>query len=439
VDFTFKNKKLNFPEVELENDFLKDNYQKLMFQRRFFIILGMLIYSSFAMLDINMLNNKLLENIFLLFRLVIIFVCISTFVVSIVSNNNKHFQYAIFSTLFLSASITIAMIILVVIFIPESSLQYLYLSGLSLILIYIYVFLLPFWKGFILGWLIILVYNISLILFSTEFKIMLWYNLVLISSNIVGIFFSFHIEKKNRDNYILNMSLTKAYEEIKNLSLTDSLTDLKNRRFVSEIIIPKITSFTSTKEYILSRKKNRREDEVITNKTGVYGIFLFDIDHFKMVNDNYGHDAGDIVLKQFSDILKNSVRADDFVIRWGGEEFLVILKSTNPQYLKNYANKIKTKIENTDFLISDSGKTIKKTCSIGYTRFPFLDLKPKMLTFEQMVMIADLGLYYSKNNGRNKAVGVLSTGKTPDSKESLIESLVDLDTAIKSGYLRIDL
>ncbi len=66
----------------------------------------------------------------------------------------------------------------------------------------------------------------------------------------------------------------------------------------------------------------------------VFGVFLLDMDHFKQVNDTYGHDAGDQILKQFAEILLGSVRKDDVIVRLGGEEFLVVLKKTKPEYLR---------------------------------------------------------------------------------------------------------
>ena len=224
-------------------------------------------------------------------------------------------------------------------------------------------------------------------------------------------------------------------KELKEASLKDHLTGLRNRRFVTETIVPEIETFTANKKYILKEKKSRREEDIEQN---VYAIFLFDIDHFKSVNDNYGHIAGDRFLKQFAELLLDSVRNDDFIIRWGGEEFLVILRRAKSDYADSFAERIKQKVATTGFKITDDEKfEMKRTCSIGYITYPFITEHPETISFEQSLMLADLSLYYSKNNGRNMAVRLSPTGKLPK-QEEITKLVADIDFGLENDFFKLN-
>lgn len=211
------------------------------------------------------------------------------------------------------------------------------------------------------------------------------------------------IQKRNR---ALENLVAQRTEELQMMALKDPLTGLFNRRFVSNVFQPQLEAFIAQCSYLVRSSKaihRRGEDDV------VYGIFLFDIDHFKQVNDTLGHDVGDLVLKQFTTLLQSSVRQDDLVIRWGGEEFLVILKQTVSDYLPIFAKKIREKIA--QFPFETGGDPIFKTCSIGYGMLPFIENQPELMMLENLIYIADLGLYYAKGHGRNQAIGVRPTDR----------------------------
>jgi diguanylate cyclase (GGDEF)-like protein len=131
---------------------------------------------------------------------------------------------------------------------------------------------------------------------------------------------------------------------------------------------------------------------------------MVDMDHFKTVNDKYGHDSGDMVLKSLAEIFKLTTRGSDTIIRWGGEEFLIILKNCEPDYIDKYCKKLLKAVNSYDFKVLYGEKTIKKTCSIGYVKFPLNQEKPDYLNIEQAIIIADLALYYAKEQGRNQGV-----------------------------------
>jgi diguanylate cyclase (GGDEF)-like protein len=239
--------------------------------------------------------------------------------------------------------------------------------------------------------------------------------------------------KLRREKAFLEQLVAKRTQQLREASLTDPLTGLRNRRFILEVLQNDISAFISFKNYQLHAKNQRGKNA----ENAVFGLFLMDIDFFKKVNDTYGHDAGDRVLKQFAAILKDSVRQDDAVMRVGGEEFLVVLKKTIPEYLPIFAAKILKKVAAMPFAIG-GGTTILKTCSIGYTSFPFYKEQPSLFTFEQCTMIADLGLFHAKNHGRNQGVCLQAGSRIPSGEEIIQKTVTSLEFALQEGYLQID-
>jgi diguanylate cyclase (GGDEF)-like protein len=123
---------------------------------------------------------------------------------------------------------------------------------------------------------------------------------------------------------------------------------------------------------------------------------LIDVDYFKQVNDRYGHLAGDEVLRQIAAILKKNLRESDYVCRWGGEEFLVLLKGCNAIDAYQLAEKIRTAVAQQIVIFQKN--EIVTSISLGVSEWA------KDETFEQMVHRADLALIYAKNTGRNQSV-----------------------------------
>ena len=124
---------------------------------------------------------------------------------------------------------------------------------------------------------------------------------------------------------------------------------------------------------------------------------MLDLDYFKMVNDTYGHDAGDGVLKAVSTVLKQSVRASDLVIRYGGEEFLIILLDADSAGADRVAENIRAAVE--ALKVQIAGTVLQKTISIGISDFP-----ADSETFWQAVKFSDVALYKAKEQGRNRVV-----------------------------------
>ena len=163
------------------------------------------------------------------------------------------------------------------------------------------------------------------------------------------------LEKYKRENE----RLKELVEYYKNESYTDSLTHLNNRRSID-------------------------------GKEGFDVIILGDIDHFKKINDKYGHDCGDDVLVEISNILRKYTRDSDLVCRWGGEEFVILLKDCKVEEAYSKAIFLKDNIEN-----MDANFDFKVTMSFGVS-----DMRNK--TMQEAIKEADEAMYKSKERGRNR-------------------------------------
>ena len=162
-------------------------------------------------------------------------------------------------------------------------------------------------------------------------------------------------------------------DELRNLSITDPLTGLYNRRRMNELL----------QEHLENVK--RYEDP--------FSLILFDIDNFKLVNDHFGHNVGDQVLIMIAKITQNSLRKTDFISRWGGEEFLIVLPKTLIEEAVFIAEKLRQEIESATYSPHN-----KVTCSFGVTQYR------DTLEIEEIVNKADNALYQAKNSGKNRVM-----------------------------------
>jgi diguanylate cyclase (GGDEF)-like protein len=265
--------------------------------------------------------------------------------------------------------------------------------------------------------------------FRTWWAYLIWVSLGFFS--VLAIVHFYTIRLKSEKNHLEEL-VAQRTQELKDASLTDPLTGLRNRRFIAEVLHSDVVAFAGYKNHIMNSSNHRggfTGDEI-------FGVFLLDMDHFKQVNDTYGHEAGDQILKQFAEILIASVRKDDVIVRLGGEEFLVVLKKTKPDYIHTFAKKILKSVAEKEFDIGD-GTLIHKTCSIGYAHFPFYAEQPNLMTFEQCIVIADLGMYHAKHSGRNRAVLLSASTCIPASDELLRKATSSLEFALREGYFQI--
>lgn len=223
------------------------------------------------------------------------------------------------------------------------------------------------------------------------------------------------------------VELASANEALRSQSLSDPLTGLRNRRYVQQILPEHITQVN--RDY----SSAQHQPVSATPQGKDLLLVMVDIDHFKSVNDEYGHAAGDRVLQQVADILNGCLRESDVVARWGGEEFLLIARNTLRSEAPNLVERIRTSFADHVFYLDD-GRSLRRTCSMGFVLYPFVPTSPGLVGWEALVHIADQCLYVAKRNGRNAWYGVEpAVHVNSDSlKAELSNDLMDL---IRAGHL----
>ncbi|MCS4241520.1 two-component system cell cycle response regulator [Rhizobium sp. BIGb0125] len=181
--------------------------------------------------------------------------------------------------------------------------------------------------------------------------------------------------KRKRYNDRLRSSVQHSIE----LAVTDGLTGLHNRRYLDNHL------------------------KVLFNRAATRGrslsVCITDIDRFKVVNDTYGHDAGDEILKEFAARLRATVRGADLACRYGGEEFVVVMPDTTAEMAANIAERLRMSVEGKPFVLRSSGQEINITASLGISCN-----SPNVETPEQLLKEADNALYDAKRAGRNRVV-----------------------------------
>ena len=220
-----------------------------------------------------------------------------------------------------------------------------------------------------------------------------------------------------------------AYHALEEVSLTDPLTGLRNRRFLQQHMEADVALTLRYYEQWL-----RHPTETLPPTADIV-FFLIDLDHFKAVNDRYGHSVGDQVLVQMRQRLQEVFRASDHLVRWGGEEFLVVARAVNREEAEGVAERVRKAVAGREFELGHDLR-LAETCSIGFACFPFLPLRPRLISWSQVVELADQGLYIAKRRGRNAWVGLFATERTPP--EAAFERLKqDPEEAARTGELRL--
>jgi diguanylate cyclase (GGDEF)-like protein len=185
------------------------------------------------------------------------------------------------------------------------------------------------------------------------------------------------------DTSIYQTMLREAMSKLQEASDRDGLTGIFNRRFIE-------------KSLAVALSRARRYGERLA-------LILTDIDHFKQVNDQYGHLAGDETIRRVCQVLADNLRTSDLLGRYGGEEFLVLMPQTGGDDAMVVAERLRRMVENTPVAYNDL--TLRVTISLGVT-----ELRADTKNYEQMIHEADKALYLSKVSGRNCTHILLPSG-----------------------------
>lgn len=184
------------------------------------------------------------------------------------------------------------------------------------------------------------------------------------------------IDKSNRINKTVGMQ--NILSRLCQLTIEDSLTGLYNRRYFNQAMKNEI-------------ERNYRDNRSLA-------LAIIDIDHFKRVNDTWGHDVGDKVLQNVANIMKNNVRQSDTISRIGGEEFAVIMPNIRQHLAGEVMERLRADIENA--IIPVDNNELQVTISIGTA----VSEPKQIITVDEFYNLSDQALYQAKNSGRNKVV-----------------------------------
>lgn len=176
-------------------------------------------------------------------------------------------------------------------------------------------------------------------------------------------------------------------------SYVDTIDKNIHERFYEMALFDPVT-MALTKRYFFDRIQH--EFSYAKRKNSPLSLIMFDLDHFKKVNDTYGHPAGDYILQKVSETTKGMIRREDIFARYGGEEFVILMRDTDEMNAVKFAERLREKVEKSDF--SFETHHIPVTISIGISSFDGQNFK----NYHEFIKEADQYLYFSKANGRNR-------------------------------------
>lgn len=226
-----------------------------------------------------------------------------------------------------------------------------------------------------------------------------------------------------------NDELQELNQQFRSASVTDTLTGLNNRRYMDEFIESEVALANRQ-----AKKLNASDELAVQRFSEGLSFMMIDLDGFKAINDTYGHHAGDRVLIQVRDILQNCCRKTDTIIRWGGDEFLIVSRNAESESVEALAERIRSRLADNLYQLG-AGNVGRLSGSIGFALYPFSLRQPDLISWEQVMAIADRGAYVVKENGRNAWVGIYGDNNTTTDDISRIKS--ELNLVIEEGKLSI--
>lgn len=216
-----------------------------------------------------------------------------------------------------------------------------------------------------------------------------------------------------------NAKLEEVNQQLEFHSVRDPLTGLHNRR--------------SFLELMKTRGDNIENDRRESDGSNPDCLMILDIDHFKHINDTWGHAAGDAVLIEVAKRLRSAVRDSDQTMRWGGEEFLIYSPRTRPTQLTPMVERVLRSIGSTPVVVGSH--TIPVTVSAGYISLPFSGVSEQQCNWEKAMQFADMALYLGKVNGRNRAYGLISLLQPAEVVLPVLDQ--DFSSAIKNEMVEV--
>ena len=217
------------------------------------------------------------------------------------------------------------------------------------------------------------------------------------------------LENKEHSLRWHSLELQRKNLELQEISFTDVLTGVWNRRYLEEIL-------PAEAGQVLRNYQRARESEIRKMDHRDLVFIMVDVDFFKKVNDQHGHPAGDRLLQLVAQRLSTVVRRSDVLVRWGGEEFLIMSRSTDPSGTPAFCSRVLEVMASEPFELGH-GITVRKTCSVGWAAYPWSRGAFEAICAEESIALADAALYRAKALGRNQGVGIVATdaaGQNPE-------------------------
>lgn len=224
------------------------------------------------------------------------------------------------------------------------------------------------------------------------------------------------LENKEHSLRWHSLELQRKNLELQEISFTDVLTGVWNRRYLEEIL-------TAEAQQVLRNYQRARGSDIRKLDHRDLVFIMVDVDFFKRVNDLHGHPAGDRLLQLVAQRLSTVVRKSDVLVRWGGEEFLIMSRSTDPSGTPAFCSRVLEVVSSEPFDLGH-GITVRKTCSVGWAPYPWSRSAFEAICAEEAIALADTALYRAKALGRNQGVGILPSDAAIASAEAI--SLVSL-------------
>ena len=184
-----------------------------------------------------------------------------------------------------------------------------------------------------------------------------------------------------------NLKLNEVNEQLTLLTHKDSLTGLRNRRFMFEQLPKDIEHFQRNRESMQSQGK-------------CVALIHLDLDNFKQINDQYGNSAGDSCIQQVAALLIRETRGSDYVVRFAGEEFVLVLRDIQIELVPQFSFRLNELIGKTVFSLPDGHRT-RLSCSVGYAVYPLELLGGQLINWEISLQLAEMALYHVKHAGKN--------------------------------------
>jgi len=207
------------------------------------------------------------------------------------------------------------------------------------------------------------------------------------------------LENKEQSLRWHSLELQRKNLELQEISFTDVLTGVWNRRYMDEIL-------TAEAGQVMRNYERARGSDIRKLDHRDLVFIMVDVDFFKQVNDVHGHPAGDRLLQLVAQRLSTVVRKSDVLVRWGGEEFLIMSRSTDPSGTPAFCSRVLEVVAAEPFDLGH-GIVVHKTCSVGWAAFPWCRGVYEAICAEESIALADTALYRAKARGRNQGIGIV--------------------------------